>query len=61
MGQQTHWSSKLGVGSMGQHPITREKNTHAKKTYKLWEVLGESIIDNTLVKTLQNLTAIQHK
>jgi len=46
---------------MGQHPITREKNTHAKKTYKLWEVLGESIIDNTLVKTLQNLTAIQHK
>jgi hypothetical protein len=25
------WSSRLGVGSMGQHPITRKKNTHAKK------------------------------
>jgi len=26
-----HWSSRLGVGSMCQHPITREKKTHMLK------------------------------
>jgi len=26
-----HWSYRLGGGSMGQHPIARGKNPHAKK------------------------------
>jgi len=28
--REIHWSSRLGVGSMGQHPITRKK-THMLK------------------------------